>query len=507
MDFMITIFSEVLLSLVILSLVLYGINLSTFKISVGVLFIIGVISLNVFYVSDSLICWTNGLLLTNSWIIISKLIIIMGSVSLLLMYGNACQEIEGGTVTLNSNLSGGNMNRSEALSEYGDKFLNKELIFSKKIEIELISRQWIILILIVVLSSLLLVSSVNWLSIYLAIELQTLTLFILVAIKRDSAYSTEGGLKYFVLGAVSSGLFLFGCALLYGLSGETSIQGINSILTADVGKILITVSLLFKLSVAPFHMWAPDVYEGAPTIITALLSTVPKIGIFSILVQIGPIINVVLICAIFSIICGSIGALNQTKIKRLLAYSGIGHMGFVLFGVAIGSLESIQASLIYMIIYVVMSICSFSIILSLKLTKNLIVEVSGVSRENPVIALTLALTFLSIAGIPPLAGFLSKWLILLAGMSNGYYLICILIVLSSVIAGVYYVRLVQIIYFPLGSTDYSMLIWQKVLKKEKRIDLSKSILIGVTFFIILFLIVSPNFLLQITHDATISLYA
>lgn len=502
MDFMITIFSEVLLSLVILSLVLYGINLSTFKISVGVLFIIGIISLDMFYVSDSLICWTNGLLLTNSWIIISKLIIIMGSVSLLLMYGSACQEIKSGT--------------SRAIRSVGSNFgfqskgfeanLN-ELIFSKKTEIELISRQWIILILIVVLSSLLLVSSVNWLSIYLAIELQTLTLFILVAIKRDSAYSTEGGLKYFVLGAVSSGLFLFGCALLYGLSGETSIQGINSILTADVGKILITVSLLFKLSVAPFHMWAPDVYEGAPTIITALLSTVPKIGIFSILVQIGPIINVVLICAIFSIICGSIGALNQTKIKRLLAYSGIGHMGFVLFGVAIGSLESIQASLIYMIIYVVMSICSFSIILSLKLTKNLIVEVSGVSRENPVIALTLALTFLSIAGIPPLAGFLSKWLILLAGMSNGYYLICILIVLSSVIAGVYYVRLVQIIYFPLGSTDYSMLIWQKVLKKEKRIDLSKSILIGVTFFIILFLIVSPNFLLQITHDATISLYA
>lgn len=312
--------------------------------------------------------------------------------------------------------------------------------------------------LIVVLSSLLLVSSVNWLSIYLAIELQTLTLFILVAIKRESAYSTEGGLKYFVLGAVSSGLLLFGCALLYGLSGQTSVQGLNSCLTADVGKILITVSLLFKLSVAPFHMWAPDVYDGSATIIAATLATISKIAIFSVLVQIGPVINMVLVCAIFSIICGSIGALNQTKIKRLLAYSGIGHMGFVLFGVAIGSLESIQASLIYMIIYVIMTICSFSIILSLNLTKNLIVEVSGISRENSVLALTLALSFLSIAGIPPLAGFLSKWLILLAGISSGYYLICILIVLSSVIAGVYYVRLVQIIYFPLGSRDYSMLV-------------------------------------------------
>lgn len=251
-------------------------------------------------------------------------------------------------------------------------------------------------------------SSINWLSIYLAIELQTLTLFILAALKRDSGYGTEAGLKYFVLGAVSSGIFLFGCALLYGLTGESSIQGINSILSADVGKILITISLLFKLSAAPFHMWAPDVYDGAPTTITALLAIVPKVGVFSILIQIGPITNVLLLCAVFSIIYGAIGALNQTKIKRLLAYSGIGHMGFILFGVAIGSFESIQASLIYLIIYVIMSICSFSIILSLKLTKDLIIEVSGLSRENPVMALTLALTFLSTAGVPPLAGFLSK---------------------------------------------------------------------------------------------------
>ena len=265
-----------------------------------------------------------------------------------------------------------------------------------------------VLILIVAFSSLLLVSSINWLSLYLAIELQTLTLFILAALKRDSSYSTEAGLKYFVLGAVSSGIFLFGCALLYGLTGETSIQGINSILTADVGKVLITISLLFKLSAAPFHMWAPDVYDGSPTTITALLAIVPKVGVFSILIQIGPVTNVVLLCAVFSMIYGAIGALNQTKIKRLLAYSGIAHMGFILFGVAIGSFESIQATLIYLIIYVIMGICSFSIILSLKLTKDLIVELSGLSRKNPVIALTLALTFLSTAGVPPLAGFLSK---------------------------------------------------------------------------------------------------
>ena len=495
-----------------MSLVLYGVNLSTFKLSVGASFIIGVIIAklwpDVLLTGDSLMWGTGGLLVINSWVVISKLIIIMGSISLLLMYGSGTQDRESEledskAITLNLNLDllkiwGKDQNQGVESST---------VVFLRESEIENITRQWVVLMLIVVLSSLLLVSSVNWLSIYLAIELQTLTLFILVAIKRESAYSTEGGLKYFVLGAVSSGLLLFGCALLYGLSGQTSVQGLNSCLTADVGKILITISLLFKLSVAPFHMWAPDVYDGSATIIAATLATISKIAVFSVLVQIGPVINVVLVCAVFSIICGSIGALNQTKIKRLLAYSGIGHMGFVLFGVAIGSLESTQASLIYMIIYIIMTICSFSIILSLNLTKNLIVEVSGISRENSVLALTLALSFLSIAGIPPLAGFLSKWLILLAGISSGYYLICIIIVLSSVIAGVYYVRLVQIIYFPLGSRDYSMLVWQKVLRKEKRIDLRKSIIIGVTFFIILFLIVSPNFLLQLALDATISLYA
>jgi len=453
---------EVLLSIVVLSLVLYGINLSALKLSIGVLLIIGImIGLNdIEHFQPWLWDSVNGLLMANCWIIISKFIIIIGSISLLLM----------GT---EENI----MVRPQLSSS--------------------------ILILIVALSSLLLVSSVNWLSIYLAIELQTLTLFILTALRRDSAYGTEAGLKYFVLGAVSSGLFLFGCALLYGLTGETSIQGINSLLTADVGKILITISLLFKLSAAPFHMWAPDVYEGAPTVITALLATVPKVGVFSILVQIGPVINVVLVCAILSIICGAIGALNQTKIKRLLAYSGIGHIGFILFGIAIASFESIQASLIYIIIYVIVSICSFTIILSLSLTKDLIIEISGLSRDNPVIGLTLALTFLSTAGIPPLAGFLSKWLILLSGISSGYYLICIIAVISSVVAGVYYVRLVQLIYF---QANYSILIWQKILNKERRLNLSKSLLIGGTLFIILFIIFSPNFLFQITHDATISLY-
>ena len=255
-------------------------------------------------------------------------------------------------------------------------------------------------------------------------------------------------------------------------------------------------------------MWAPDVYEGAPTTITALLATIPKIAGFAILVQIGPIANVILICAVLSIIYGSIGALNQTKIMRLFAYSGISHIGFILFGIAIGSFEGLQASLIYMIIYIIMSICSFSIILSLNLYKGLLIELGGLSRDNPVLAITLTLTFLSIAGIPPLAGFFSKWLILLSGISGGYYLISLIVVICSVIAGVYYVRLVKIINF---QTDYPLLIWRKVLNKRNsnffdRLDFKKSLLIGVSFFFILFLMASPNLLLQLTYDATISIY-
>nr|YP_009093888.1 NADH dehydrogenase subunit 2 [Poecillastra laminaris]AIT59115.1 NADH dehydrogenase subunit 2 [Poecillastra laminaris] len=459
----IVISSEVLLSIAVLSLVLYGIDLSTLKMSTGVIFIVGAI-VGADYLNLGQVLWigylSNGLLKTSCWTVICKFIIIIGSISILLMSA-------------------------------GEEIIARP------------TRSAPILVLIVALSSLLLVSSINWFSIYLAIELQTLTLFILVALKRDSAYSTEASLKFFVLGAVSSGLFLFGCVLLYGAIGSTSVQEINSNLTADIGKILVTISLLFKLSAVPFHMWAPDVYEGSPTIITALLTTVPKIGVFSILVQVGPVTNVVLICAVLSIVYGAIGALNQTKVKRLLAYSGIGHMGFILFGVAVGSFESIQAGLIYMIIYVIMSICSFSILLSLNLTKDFIIEVKELSRKNSVIGLALAFTFLSTAGIPPLAGFLSKWLVLLSGVSSGYYVISLIVVVSSVIAGVYYVRVVQIIYFQVES---SILIWERIFKKERVMEFSKSMLIGGTLFIILFLMASPNFLLQITHDATISLY-
>ena len=276
-----------------------------------------------------------------------------------------------------------------------------------------------VLLMIVLLGSLLLGSAINWVSVYLAMELQTLALFVLVALSTDNAYGAEGGLKYYVLGAVSTGLFLFGCALLYGTTGETSVQAVH-LLGGGIAPVLpqtfITAALLFKLAAAPFHMWAPDVYEGAPTIVTALLATVPKAAVFAILAQIGPVMHVVWFCAILSMAYGSLGALNQTRIKRLMAYSGIGHAGFMLFGIGIGSFSSMQASTVYLLVYMVMAVCSFAVILALyepegargRPLRPLLAGLNGLSTANPVMAGTVALVFFSIAGIPPFMGFLGK---------------------------------------------------------------------------------------------------
>ncbi len=446
---------ELIIGVSILSVILRGVELSTLRASIGILFLVEMIIIGG-YINTG----CANFFVINYWTIICKFIILVSSYSVLLMG------------------------------------IRQETLISPALSGPT-------LVLVLVLSSLLLVSSINWLAIYLSAELQTLVSSILVALNRKGVYSTEASIKYFVLGAVSSGLLLLGCVLLYGSTGSISIQEINSNLIADVGKVLITISLLFKLSVTPFHMWAPDVYEGAPTIVTALLITAPKVGIFSILIQIGPVTNVTLVCAIASIVCGAIGGLNQTRVKRLLAYSGIGHVGFILFGAAIGSFESIQAGLVYITIYVLISICSFCLLLLLDLTEDLIVEMIDRSKLDLVISLTLVFVFFSAVGVPPLSGFLSKWLILLSGLSSGYPLICSIVVMSSVLTGAYYLRVVQIMYFKM---KLSLSVWRVIFKGRRQIDLKRSVLIGWTLFIVLFLIYFPNLILQVTHDGTVSLY-
>lgn len=364
-----------------------------------------------------------------------------------------------------------------------------------------------ILYLIAILGMYLLVSSNDLIMMYLSIETISLTLYILAAWNKTYEGSAEAGLKYFILGALSSGLLIAGCVIIYMISGETSISQLtlyiwynsNNSLGIEIGSILILIALLFKLGAAPFHMWVPDVYEGSPTYVTAYFAILPKIATLGILYRlwVGPFIalgsnsvqEILIWCGLASIIIGSIGAINQTKIKRLLAYSAIAHMGFMLIGLGAGTIESISSTFIYIGIYMIMSLNTFSIVLNKGFT--FISEFSGLSRKDPILALTLGLGFLSIAGIPPLAGFYSKYAVLLSTVSSGWYSIAILAVLASVIGGFYYVRVVKWIYFN-DSPDFFFFNLSLSLLSSSPIKLSNSLIIGGTFYLVLTLWIYPT---------------
>ena len=401
---------------------------------------------------------------------------------------------------------------------------------------KLLDYEYPILIMIATLGMLLLVSSKDLITFYLAIEIISLTSYILATIKRNGQYSTEAGIKYFLLGAVSSGILLFGSSLLYALTGETTFQGLATFMWfaqnasdnigLSVGAMFILVAVLFKLAAAPFHMWAPDVYEGSPSIITAFFAIVPKIAIFGILIQFlyGPFVGLlgelqplVLFSAIISVIVGSIGALNQTKFKRLVAYSAIGHTGFILLGIATGSLDSLQASFLYIVIYIIMSLNLFAFALSTFNDfgeSNFLSQISGISRSNPLLAITMTLCLLSIAGIPPLAGFFSKYLVLLSLVSNDFIILATIAVIASVVGAFYYLRIIKIAYFK-DSTDFHFKNLSDVFRSSvstnqneayialgpNNISFISSIILGSTLFFILTFMFFPNPLITFTFDA------
>lgn len=377
-----------------------------------------------------------------------------------------------------------------------------------------------ILILIATLGMLLIVSTTDLIILYLSIELISLTLYILATINKSGQYSTEAGLKYFILGALSSGFLLFGMALIYGTTGETGYLQIGNILNyigennagIQVGSIFIIIALLFKLAAAPFHMWAPDVYEGAPTIITAFFAIVPKIAILYTLINLvfGPLIAIfvniqpiLFVSAIFSLLIGSISGLNQSKFKRLLAYSAIGHMGFMLIGVGTGSLLSLQATFIYIILYAIMSFHTFGCLLAIFKNKAnvYISELSGLSRTFPLLAFTLTLGLLSIAGIPPLAGFYSKYWILLSAVNSGYIILALLAIATSIVSCFFYLRIIKWIYFK-DSEDFYLKELSEVSSISLiSVDIPKSIILGLTTYILLTFVIYPNPLLILTFDS------
>ncbi|WP_435084951.1 NADH-quinone oxidoreductase subunit NuoN [Candidatus Pelagibacter bacterium nBUS_33] len=328
-----------------------------------------------------------------------------------------------------------------------------------------------ILILSSILGMMVMISSNDLMVFYMGLELQSLALYVLATFNRDQLKSSEAGLKYFVLSALSSGLLLYGCSLIYGFSGSTNFNVIANQLNSDeyvltFGIVFVLVGLAFKISAVPFHMWAPDVYEGSPTSVTLFFTMVPKIAALTVFIRFlyVPFLNlfdqwqmIIIFLSIASMLFGAIAAIGQTNIKRLVAYSSIGHIGYTLAGLATGSNEGIQSSIIYISIYIVMNLALFSCLLMLKRNDQYyedIEDLSGLSKNHPLLSLSLLVILFSLAGIPPLAGFFAKFYIFKAVIEQSMYFLAIVGLLSTVIAAFYYLRIIKIIYFDKEKEKY-----------------------------------------------------
>jgi NADH-quinone oxidoreductase subunit N len=367
-----------------------------------------------------------------------------------------------------------------------------------------------ILILISLLGLMLLVSSFNFITLYLSIELQSLSFYILTASKRKSILSIEASLKYFILGSIASSFILFGSSIIYGVFGTLSfgniflilsniyyIENINLIISMINGFIFILVGLFFKIGIAPFHFWLPDVYEGSPNNITAFFAIVPKIAFFTILIRfmfdilidISCFFEIIFyICSVLSMLIGSLSALQQRKIKRLLAYSSISHVGFILLGFTSNLLENIPFILLYIIIYIIMSINLWTLYLSLNINNKPIkylTDLSNIFNFNKLLAFIIILNIFSMAGIPPLAGFFSKLFLFISLIKAKYFGLVIFSILISILSSFYYLRIIKIIFF------------EKIEKKLFINQISKlnSIILIINTQFLIFFIFCPNFIL------------
>jgi NADH-quinone oxidoreductase subunit N len=329
-----------------------------------------------------------------------------------------------------------------------------------------------VLIVLATLGMMLMVSSSNLMTLYMGLELQSLALYVIAAINRDSVRSTEAGLKYFVLGALSSGMMLYGISLIYGFTGHVGFEAIANVLTgADrsvgvlFGLVFLISGLAFKISAVPFHMWTPDVYEGAPTPVTAFFAAAPKMAAMAMFVRVvidafAPVTadwqQIVVFIAIASMVLGAFAAIGQRNIKRLMAYSSIGHMGYALVGLSAGTLVGVKGVILYMTIYLIMTLGTFAFILAMRRKDDGNVEniddLAGLSATNPMMATVLTILMFSLAGIPPLAGFWGKWYVFLAAIEAGLYPLAIIGVLASVVGAYYYLRIIKIMWFdePVG---------------------------------------------------------
>ncbi len=323
-----------------------------------------------------------------------------------------------------------------------------------------------ILVLLATVGMMMMISANGLIALYMGLELQSLALYVVASIDRDSARSSEAGLKYFVLGALSSGMLLYGASLIYGFTGATEfaaiakvLQGGEASLGLTFGLVFLIAGLAFKVSAVPFHMWTPDVYEGSPTPVTAFFAAAPKVAAMALFVRamVAPFPSIIpdwqqilVFISIASMLLGAFAAIGQSNIKRLLAYSSIGHMGFALVGLASGSQEGVRGVVIYMIIYLMMTLGAFACVIAMKRQGKQVEEIAdlaGLARNDRLLAFVLAVLMFSLAGIPPLAGFFGKYFVFLAAIKADLITLAVIGMIASVIGAFYYLRIVKIMYF------------------------------------------------------------
>ncbi|MDG4719544.1 NADH-quinone oxidoreductase subunit NuoN [Thalassospira sp. FZY0004] len=370
-----------------------------------------------------------------------------------------------------------------------------------------------ILITLATLGMMAMVSATDMLSLYLGLELQSLALYVVAAIRRDTVRSTESGLKYFILGSIASGILLYGMSMVYGFTGTTNFATLADVLTAGnlpvgamVGMAFIFAGLCFKVSAVPFHMWTPDVYEGAPTPVTSFFAVAPKIAGLALFIRvaIGPFGGVVedwqqiiVLISILSMALGSFAALRQENIKRLMAYSSIGHVGFALVGLAAGTKDGVTGILVYLGIYLVMNLGTFAVILCMRRNDRMaeeITDLAGLAKTKPLMAAITAILMFSMAGIPPLAGFFGKFYVFKAAVDAGLVTLAVIGLVTSVVSAYYYLRIIKVMYFdePVEGFD--------------RNGTEMNVIMAVATVIILAFVFFPNLLMDSAAAAAASLF-
>ncbi len=373
--------------------------------------------------------------------------------------------------------------------------------------------EYSLLVLLALVGMMLMISADNLMALYMGIELQSLPLYVVAAMRTNSLRSSEAGLKYFLLGALSSGLLLYGASLVYGVAGTTDFDGIALALAGQelppvfiIGMVFMICGLAFKVSAAPFHMWTPDVYEGSPTIVTALFAIAPKVASIALLMRLtygafGGIADqwqqVLVAMSVASMVIGALGAIMQTDIKRMMAYSSIAHMGYATAGLAAGTLAGATGVMIYMTGYVFMGAGTFAIILLMRREEaeaTRIADLKGLSRTHPMLAVGLLVMMFSMAGIPPLAGFFGKWYVFLAAVEAGLVPLAVIGVVTSVIGAFYYLRIIRLMYF--DDTDTPL---------DPGIPVANRMVLGVSLAVILLFFAGLRSLLGAADTAAVAL--